>query len=84
MYNNYKNESLVILLMILFILILYSINILYRKIFVEPFESNGNSNNSKRNKLINIYKNDSILDPDEDTNDEFSDPDSTNGHDPDA
>jgi len=41
-------------------------------------------NDSKRNKMMSIYKSDDILDPDEDPDDENDDPDSTKGRDPDA
>jgi len=43
-----------------------------------------NNNNSKRSKMMKIYKNSNILDPDEDPDDEGDDPDSSLGRDPDS
>jgi len=50
--------------------------------YIETFR-NGSSNNSKRHKMIQIYKNDDIPDPDENPNIEDNDPDSTISLDPD-
>jgi uncharacterized membrane protein len=44
----------------------------------------GKNGNSKRDKMIKIYKHDDILDPDENTNNELRDPDSDYGRDPDS
>ena len=49
--------------------------------YIETFRNV--SNNSKRNKMMEIYKNDDIPDPDENPNIEDNDPDSTISLDPD-
>ena len=83
----YKNEALVIFCCILIIIIGYCLYFLYTKINkkcknTEDFGSRKDSD-SKRNKMMTIYKSDEILDPDEDPDDENDDPDSTRGRDPD-
>ena len=94
--NIYKNETVVIFCCILIILTGYCIFLLYHKTSElyknyqtyqnnnEYFGCRDKGNDSKRNKMISIYKGDEILDPDEDTNDENDDPDSTGGRDPDS
>ena len=84
----YKNEALVIFCCILIILLGYCLYFLYTKINkkykknTEDFGSRKDSD-SKRNKMMTIYKSDEILDPDEDPDDENDDPDSTRGREPD-
>jgi hypothetical protein len=85
----YKNEALVIFSCILIIIIGYCFYLLYAEIKniykknKEEFGSRG-GNDSKRHKMMRIYKGDEILDPDEDPDDENDDPDSTGGRDPDS
>lgn len=90
----YKKESIVIFGSILIILLVYLIYLIFKKISninynvngYEYFRSNSDSN-SKRNKMMKIYKNNDILDPDENTNlntnDDNNDPDSSKPYDPD-
>jgi hypothetical protein len=92
----YKNETVVIFACILIISTGYCIFLLYHKTSElyknyqtyqnnnEYFGSRDRGNDSKRNKMIRIYKGDEILDPDEDPDDENDDPDSTRGRDPDS
>ena len=68
----YKNESLVIFYCIIIILLLYLFYILCNQ-KRDPFR--GNYSDSKRNKLIQLHKDDDSLDPDDDPNNE-NDPDS--------
>lgn len=84
----YKNEALVILCCMLIIIIGYCFYVLFAKInklYKKNKEDFGcrEGNDSKRNKMMSIYKSDEILDPDEDPDDENDDPDSTRGRDPD-
>ena len=81
MINKYKDMSLIIFSYILVILICYCVYIIYNIKYKEYF---GNNSDSKRNKMIKIYKNNNILDPDEDPDDEGDDPDSSSGRDPDS
>ncbi len=50
--------------------------------YIETFR-NGSSNNSKRHKMMEIYKNDDIPDPDENPQYNVNDPDSIDSTDPD-
>ncbi len=82
----HKRESLIILCCILIILLVYCFNLLFNKKYNEykkyneNFDGRGKGNDSKRYKLMKIYKSNEILDPDENNQaDEICDPDSTNG-----
>lgn len=81
----YKKESIVIFSCIIILLLLYCLYLILNKI-INYYNKNTETfnNNSKRSKMIRIYKNDNILDPDEDPDDESDDPDSTRGRDPDS
>ena len=68
----YKNESLVIFYCIIIILLLYLFYILCNQ---KHDQFRGNYSDSKRNKLIQLHKDDDSLDPDDDPNNE-NDPDS--------
>ena len=86
----YKNESFVLFSCILVIIVFYFVYSLYiflckylcnylkYKSYNKKMESFGSSN-SKRDKMIKIFKDDSCLD----NYDANNDPDSTNGCDPD-
>ena len=81
----YKDESFILFSCILIIIVVYFMYYLC-KTLTETFGCNTRrgSNNSKRAKMIKIYKNDDISDPDENPDDEENnDPDSTFGIDPD-
>ena len=81
----YKKESIVIFSCIIILLLVYCLYLIVNKIknYYNKNTENFN-NNSKRSKMIRMYKNDNILDPDEDPDDESDDPDSTRGRDPDS
>ena len=90
MNHFYKKESIVIFGCILIILIYYLFYFIFKKlnnINYNKFEYFNNSD-SKRNKMIKIYRKNDISDPDEDTNentnDDNNDPDSSNPYDPDT
>jgi len=81
----YKKESIVIFSCIIILLLVYCLYLIVNKI-KNYYNKNTETfnNNSKRSKMIRMYKNDNILDPDEDPDDESDDPDSTRGSDPDS
>ena len=81
----YKKESIVIFSSIIILLLVYCLYLIVNKI-KNYYNKNTETfnNNSKRSKMIRMYKNDNILDPDEDPDDESDDPDSTRGSDPDS
>jgi YbbR domain-containing protein len=81
----YKKESIVIFSCIIILLLVYCLYLIVNKI-KNYYNKNTETfnNNSKRSKMIRMYKNDNILDPDEDPDDESDDPDSTRGRDPDS
>jgi len=81
----YKKESIVIFSSIIILLLVYCLYLIVNKI-KNYYNKNTETfnNNSKRSKMIRMYKNDNILDPDEDPDDESDDPDSTRGRDPDS
>lgn len=102
MKSIYNNQSFILFSCILIIILFYFVYYLY--IFLSKYLSNylkyktynnkmerfgscGDSN-SKRNKMIKIYKSDNIVDPDDSTYnnkyDDDNDPDSTYGSDPDS
>ena len=95
----YKNESFILFNCILVIILFYFIyclyNFLYKygcnyqkyKSYKKKMENFGSYGNSKRDKMIKIYKDDTILDPDDAPynnkyDDDNNDPDSTFGYDP--
>jgi hypothetical protein len=89
MINLYKNESEVIFSCMIIIIIFYCIFLIYNRInktytrytkYKELFLNN----DSKRSKMIRLYKDSDILDPDENPNLNIEDPDSTDGRDPDS
>ncbi len=81
----YKKESIVIFSCIIILLLVYCLYLIVNKI-KNYYNKNTETfnNNSKRSKMIRMYKNNNILDPDEDPDDESDDPDSTRGRDPDS
>jgi hypothetical protein len=80
--NNYKNESLVIFYCIITIIIFYFLCLLYNKTY-KTYKEYFSSNDSKRSKMMKIYKGDETLDPDENPGLNIHDPDSSTGYDPD-
>ena len=84
----YKKESTVIFGCIIIILLFYSICFIFDK--SKTYTENFGNNNSKRNKMIKIYKDSDIIDPNEipDMNpnydDDNNDPDSNYAYDPDS
>jgi len=93
----YKNESFIlfncILIIILFYFLYYAYIFLskylykYKKYNLYNIKIEKFGSNSKRSKMIKIYKGDNILDPDEiiyNSNYNVNDPDSTYGKDPDS
>jgi hypothetical protein len=79
--------SVILLACIIIIIFTYSLFIIIKYTFkllsgdIELFRSS--SSNDKRSKLIKIYKNDDIPDPDENPEYNINDPDSTISLDPD-
>ena len=81
----YKKESIVIFCSIIILLLGYFLYLLVNKINKKyNKKTTENFNNSKRSKMMRIYKNDTILDPDENPYEESDDPDSSRGRDPDS
>jgi hypothetical protein len=86
MNTTYKKESLVIFACIVTVVLFYFGYFIFKNITPEPFLSN----NDKRNKMIKIYRNSDILDPNELPNinpnydDDNNDPDSSYAYDPDT
>ena len=76
--------STTLLMCIMVICIFYILYWLLNKFIKIELFSNSNSNNDKRYKMMKIYKDDDIYDPDENTNDECTDPDASCGKDPDS
>ena len=82
-----KLTSVILLACIIIISCTYSIYLIisciYKLIFEDKELFRSNSSNDKRNKMIKIYKNDDIPDPDENPEYNINDPDSTISIDPD-
>ena len=82
----YKNESAIIFTCIIIIIIFYCLFLIYNRIYKTYTKCKELflNNDSKRNKMIKLYKDDEILDPDEDPGINVADPDSSEGRDPDS
>jgi len=81
--NGNKKISIILLGCVVIVIISYILYFLYTKFTsVELFGVS--DSNSKRNKMMKIYKSNDISDPDENIDDDIMDPDSTNGRDPDS
>lgn len=70
MNHFYKNESIVIFGSILIILLFYVCYLIFKKLSNIKYNDSEyfNNSNSKRSKMIKIYKKNDMSDPDEDTN----------------
>lgn len=74
---------IIILFSYLLFIIIKLINKLINKLIYKYIETFRSDSNSKRNKMITIYKDNDILDPDENPEYNVNDPDSTISIDPD-
>ena len=72
--NNYKIESLVIFYCIIVVILIYFLILIYNKTY-KTYREYFSSNDSKRNKMLKIYKSNDILGPE--TNQGDNDPDSS-------
>jgi len=77
--NKNKVESVIFLVCIIILVIGYIIYLILKKISIYELEL-FSSNNSKRGKMMKIFKSDEIYDPDEKTYD-CNDPDGDCGYD---